>query len=145
MRSYSLWLASVALTGSLLSACGDDNGPSLIASNIVISEPLPGRAMSAGYLTLSNRTNSDMRISEVDSLQFGYVEIHESVLEDGIAKMLRLKELVVPAKTSVSLQPGGKHLMLMRPVGNPEKVTLNFYDGETLLLSVQASVTRRNN
>lgn len=145
MRTTSLWFVGVALTGSLLSACGGDTGPALIASNVVISEPLPSRAMSAGYLTLSNRTNSDMRISEVDSLQFGYIEMHESVLEDGVAKMRSIPVLLIPARTSVSLQPGGKHLMLMRPVGKPEKVTLNFYDGETLLLSVQASVTRRNN
>jgi copper(I)-binding protein len=39
---------------------------------------------------------------------------------------------------TVIFEPGGKHLMLMQPVGTPDTITLNFYSDEVLLLSVSA-------
>lgn len=145
MRSVQFRVPVLVLAGLLLTACNGEAEAPLVASDVVISEPLPGRAMSAGYLTLRNNTNNVIRISEVDSPQFGFVEIHETQLEDGVAKMILVQELLIPAKSSISLQPGGKHLMLMRPIGTPKTVSLGFYDDEVLLLSVQAPMTTRIN
>ncbi len=143
MQYLRLWLLCMTLI--LLSACNNASGPSLVASDIVINEPLPGHAMSAGYLTLSNLSSDPVRVTRVTSPQFEAVEIHESLLRDGIASMQRVAELSIAAKSGVSLQPGGKHLMLMRPIGAAKSVSLNFYNDETLLLSVQASIKQRNN
>ena len=99
--------------------------------------------MSAGYVSFANNTDEAMSISHVTSPEFEAVEIHESLLEDGVAKMRRIEELTIPANSSVSLQRGGKHLMLMRPSGAPESVSLSFYSGDTLLLSLEAPITRR--
>lgn len=145
MRTFRIHFPAIVLSGILLTACNGEAEAPLVASDVVISEPPPGRAMSAGYLTLRNNTNDVIRISGVDSPQFGFVEIHETRLEDGVAKMLLVPELLIPAKSNISLQPGGKHLMLMRPIGSPESISLSFYDDEALLLSVQATVTRRKN
>jgi copper(I)-binding protein len=145
MQTFRVHIPVFVLSGILFTACNGKAEAPLVASDVVISEPPPGRAMSAGYLTLRNNTNGVIRISGVDSPQFGFVEIHETRLEDGVAKMLLVPELLIPAKSSVSLQPGGKHLMLMRPIGTPENISLSFYDDETLLLSVQAPMTRRSN
>lgn len=101
--------------------------------------------MSAGYLSLANNTDEIISISHVTSPEFGSVEIHESLLEDGVAKMRRIEELTIPANSSVSLQRGGKHLMLMRPSGALDTVSLSFYSGDTLLLSVEAAITQGNN
>ena len=128
----------------LLQACGQ-SGPPLVARDIVILEPLPGRQMSAGYLALTNNTDTDILITRVDSPEFARVEIHESTVEDGIARMRRLPELLIPANASVTLEQGGKHLMLMRPIDRPTAVTLSFYSDDTLLLSVEAPLTSRNN
>lgn len=145
MQTFRIHIPAIVLSGILLTACNGEAEAPLVASDVVISEPPPGRAMSAGYLTLRNNTNDVIRISGVDSPQFGFVEIHETRLEDGVAKMLLVPELLIPAKSNISLQPGGKHLMLMRPIGSPESISLSFYDDEALLLSVQATVTRRKN
>ena len=145
MQTFRIRIPVFLLSGILLAACNGEAEAPLVASDTVISEPPPGRAMSAGYLTLRNNANSVVRISGVDSPQFGFVEIHETRLDDGVARMLLVPELLIPAKSSVTLQPGGKHLMLMRPIGSPDKISLSFYDDETLLLSVQAPMTRRNN
>jgi copper(I)-binding protein len=62
--------------------------------------------------------------------------MHETVIEDGIASMSALGTVVVPAGSSVEFSPGGKHLMLMRPDENPDLVTLQFYSGDTIVLTI---------
>lgn len=122
----------------LLTACSKETLPPLVASEVDLSGPVPGMRMSAGYLTLSNNTDDGIRISHVASSEFANIEVHESSVEDGVARMRQLPELLVPAKGSVSLRPGGKHLMLIGPVGNPDSVSLKFFSGDTLVLNVDA-------
>jgi len=139
-------MRSVALIVCLfLAACGGEAKAPLVASDIVITEPVPGRHMSAGYISLTNNTSDAINITHVMSPEFDAVEMHESLVENGIAKMRRIEVLTIPANSSVSLQRGGKHLMLMRPTGALETVSLSFYSGDTLLLNVSAPVSRRNN
>ena len=129
----------------LLAACGGETKAPLLASDIVITEPMPGRNMSAGYVSFTNNTSDAINITHVASPEFEAVEMHESLVEDGVAKMRRIKELTIAANSSVSLQRGGKHLMLMRPTGALDTVSLSFYSGDTLLLNVSAPISRRDN
>ena len=122
------------------SACGPQ--PPLLISNIEISAPLPGRQMSAGYLQLTNNTGEVITISRVSSPEFAKVEVHESLLQDGIARMRRIEQLTVPAHATVTLERGGMHLMLMQPSGQAEAVTLNFHAADVLLLSVRSATSR---
>ena len=139
-------MRSVALVVCLfLAACGGEAKAPLLASDIVITEPVPGRHMSAGYMSFTNNTSDAINITHVVSAEFDAVEMHESLVEDGVAKMRPIETLVIPANSSVSLQPGGKHLMLMRPTGALDTVSLSFYNVHTLLLKVSAPVSRRNN
>ena len=139
-------MRSVALIVCLfLAACGGEAKAPLVASNIVITEPMPGRHMSAGYMSFTNNTSDAIYITHVVSPEFDAIEMHESLVEDGIAKMRPIEELVIPANSGISLQRGGKHLMLMRPIGALDSVSLSFYSGDTLLLNVNAPVSRRSN
>ena len=95
MRHY-LYLACV-----LLAACGSPQPP-LVASDVEITRPMPGRHMSAGYFVLTNTTDSPIRITAAASPQFGMVEMHETTIQDGIARMREIEELVVPANSSVT-------------------------------------------
>lgn len=101
--------------------------------------------MSAGYLSLTNNTNDEINITSVSSDSFARVQIHESTLENGIARMHKIEQLTLPAKSTVAMARGGKHLMLMNPLEQqdgmlPTRVTLTFFDGDDALLSVDASV-----
>lgn len=116
----------------------------LVATDVVITAPMPGTQMSAGYLSLTNNTPEAIKISRVVSAQFASTQIHESTLEDGVAKMRRISELVVPGHATVTLARAGKHLMLMRPTGAVDNVSLKFFDGDTLVLRVNTSVTTGN-
>ena len=111
----------------------------LVANDVVVTRPMPGMKMSAAYLTLTNNTDTALRVTQVSSPQFGSVELHESTVEDGVARMRELPELVIPPRGAVALERGGKHLMLMSPGGDSDDVSLNFYDGDQLILSIAAS------
>jgi len=111
----------------------------LVAKNVIVTRPMPGMKMSAGYLSLTNNTDTPIRVTRVTSPQFGAVELHESTVEDGVARMRAIPELVVPAHGTATLERGGKHLMLMAPGGDSDDVSLNFYDGDQLLLSIAAN------
>ena len=145
MTSIKSSMLVVLLACISLGACSDNTKTPLVATDIEIIEPMPGKKMSAGYLTLINNTDTAITISSVASPEFELVEIHESLLEDGVAKMRRIPELLIPADSALSLERGGKHLMLMRPTGTAKQVNLNFYSGDTILLGIHAPFTSRNN
>jgi len=121
-------------------ACSQESAP-LVASDVVVSKPKPGMNVTAGYLTLSSHASQPIVITQVASPQFESVEMHESVIEDGMARMYPLGGLTVPAKSSVVFQPGGKHLMLLRPVGEFDTVSLDFYAGKAVVLTVNVALS----
>ena len=121
------------LSFALLAACGSPQPP-LVATDVEVTPPMPGRQMSAGYLVLTNNTDEPIVIDAVTSPHFGSVELHETTIENGISRMRQIEELVIPANGSVTLERGGKHLMLMRSTGPNEFVTLQFLSkGEPVL------------
>ena len=71
----------------------------------------------------------------------------ETQINDGIARMRAVDELIVAPQSSIKFERGGLHLMLMRPNGNmangDANVSLNFYQDEVLLLSITTPVTPR--
>lgn len=124
---------------ALVAACGSD-APPLVASDVVVKPPVPGMQMAAGYLTLRNNSAEEIVIDRVTSPQFGKVEMHETVIEDGVARMSALGQVVLPAGSAVEFEPGGKHLMLMRPGDNLDSVNLEFHSGDSIVLTVSVSI-----
>ena len=80
----------------------------------------PGAMMLAGYATLRNTGDAPLTVIGADSEAFGDVSLHESIEIDGVARMSALGSIEIAAGASVVLAPGGKHLMLMRPKGEPK-------------------------
>jgi copper(I)-binding protein len=123
-----------------ISACSGDSAPVTI-SDIVVNKPMPGMNMSAGYFTLTNHTSDTIVITAVTSPQFGSVEMHESVIEEGIARMVELGDLTLPPDSSIEFRPGGKHLMLMQPADELDTVSFDFHAGDDVILSINVTVT----
>lgn len=128
-----------------LTACQKVPVAPLLASNVEVTAAIPGMRMSAAYLTLTNTTDTPIRISEITSEEFKSVKMHDTIIENGIAKMRPLSELTVQPNATVTLERGGKHLMLMQADTVPTSVSLHFYAGPTLLLSVQTNIAQRSN
>lgn len=122
-------------------ACDSGEGPPVVAANVVVTAPAPGMPMAAGYLDITNRSGTSIRITGVSSPDYESVEMHETIVEDDIARMREIPVLEIENGETVVFERGGKHLMLMRPIGAPETITLNFYSEESLLLSVSAKFT----
>ena len=131
-------LTLLMIAGVLAVACSETGAP-LVASDVVIKRPMPGMEMSAGYLTLTNNSKSPITVTHVTSPQLASVEVHETMVEDGISRMVRLGELVIPPSASLVFEPGAKHLMLMRPTGELDSVTLSIHSGDTVLLTIDAT------
>lgn len=129
------------LFAALLAACGAPEPP-LVVSELEITKPMPGMHMSAGFLVITNNTDEVTRITRVSSPQFEAVEIHETTITDGISRMRELEALVVPARSSVVFERGGKHLMLMRPRDLQDSVSLQFFNDDLPMLSVDYSFSK---
>ena len=130
----------VLLAIILVSACSTEPQAPLVATDVVVTRPIPGMQMSAAYLSLTNHTDETIRISRVVSTQYESVQLHESIVKDGVARMRAIPVLEIPAGETITLQRGGKHLMLMHPTGAAESVSLQFLDGDNLVLAVDATL-----
>lgn len=124
-----------------VSACDSGGGPPVVAANVVVTAPAPEMPMAAGYLDISNHSGTSIRITRVSSPDYESVEMHETIVEDDVASMREMPALEIENGKTVVFERGGKHLMLMKPIGTPGTITLNFYSDELLLLSVSAEFT----
>jgi copper(I)-binding protein len=75
----------------------------------------PGAMMLVGYAQLRNTGDAPVTVTGADSRDFRSVSLHESIDEKGVARMRPLGKLSIEPGASVTLAPGGKHLMLMQP------------------------------
>ena len=134
-------LTLVVLSALLMFACSEAQAP-LTASDVVVTRSVPGMPMSAGYFKLTNNSGQAISISHVTSPQCASVQMHETIIKDEVARMVPLEMLILQPGETVSFEPGGKHLMLMRPADDIDSVTLKFFAGESLLLSVNTDFDR---
>lgn len=89
----------------------------------------PGATMMAGYATLKNTGDAPISVLTVQSDTFRQSSIHETVIERGVAKMRETPRIDLAPGATVTMKPGGAHLMLVEPrhaVGKGEKVQMVF-------------------
>lgn len=122
-------------------ACSDGSGPPLSVTGVTITRPLPGTSVSAGYFSMYNHGERAIVVTAIESPQFEIVEMHETVIENDVSHMRSIDNLKLNPGSGIHFEPGGKHVMLMRPIGPLEAVTLNFYGNDTLLMSVSTVPT----
>jgi len=90
---------------------------------------------AAAYMQLYNKGAAPEVLTSAASPACGMVMLHESQDDSGMAMMMDVPDLTIPAGGSVALAPGGYHLMCMNPVmktGTLVTVTLRFQGGATL-------------
>lgn len=125
-----------AIIASLVAGCEKPPNVPVEVSEVAVYAPLPGSKMSAAYFVLYNNSDEPITARRFSSPQFASVELHETTTKDGVARMLRLQELVVPAGSFVALREGGKHLML---IGADDSLGL----GSTVSISIGYNETGR--
>lgn len=94
---------------------GGDTAEGVVVSDAWIRETPPGAAVAGGYFTI--RSAADDRLLAVESEAAGSVEMHEMRHDGGMMRMRELADgIPLPAGATVSLAPGGHHLMFIGPV-----------------------------
>lgn len=134
-RLRHLALAACLSTGAV--ACAPAPTASVEAGNILITDAWmratpPGAPVAGGYLMLHNTGETRERLLSVRSSAAREVQIHEVRHEGGIARMRPVRDgLAIAPDSTVTLQPGGLHLMFLDPVrplaeGDTVNATLQF-------------------
>jgi len=126
------------------SLAGADSG--LQVSEPWVREAPPASRVLAGYLTLVNTGDNTVTVTAISSPDFKNAEIHRTLIEAGVARMLAVKQLEVPAGGQLMLEPGGYHLMLFDPLRTltaGATVTLIMHMNNGNQLSATAPVIRK--
>lgn len=76
----------------------------------------PTVPVRAGYMTIRNPDPVAVSIVSVRSASFASIEIHRSLMKDGMMQMEPVGALTIDAGASMQLAPGGFHLMMMKPL-----------------------------
>ena len=85
---------------------------------LVISHPwsrptAAGMPMGVAYLSITNNGKTEDVLIAVSSPAAARVEMHETTLSEGMARMRPLREIVIPPGKTVRIAPGGIHLMFV--------------------------------
>jgi copper(I)-binding protein len=98
----------------------------------------PNAPSGGGFLTITNTGDTPDRLIAVATPEAGKAEIHEMKVADGVMTMRPLENgIEIPARGTVTLAPGGVHLMFMElkapfVAGRKLPVTLTFEKAGTV-------------
>lgn len=133
MKTLSTLFGALIFSTSVWAADVEVNAPYIRAVP-------PGQSNSAAFMQLSNHgTDIALTGARTDAAQV--VELHTHTQDEGVMRMRRIDQIEVPAHHSVTLQPGGLHIMLIgleRPLMEGETVgmTLEYSDGSEQTISL---------
>ena len=141
MRLTGNWLLAAVLVTALSSSSWAAKPP--VSASGAWVRWLPDGLPAAGYMTLRNDSGASQRLSVASSPDYLKVMLHRSVRENGVERMIEPDGLDIPPRSSVSLAPGGYHLMLMggkHPIAPGDSVMLHLSFASGRGLDVRASV-----
>ena len=136
-------LISLGLTacGSASSAGGSDAPVLTVTDAWVKASQGP---MTGAFGVIANPGTADVTITGASVPNVGMVELHETVMVDGQMQMQpKQGGFVVPAGGSLTLEPGGNHIMLLgmtAPInpGASVPITLSLSTGGTVVVEAIA-------
>lgn len=133
MGNFLKLVISLALGLAALSARA--GGAEIQVLDAWVQAAPPGVKVLAAYLEIKNTGEKPQTLVGVSSPAFDQIGIHKTVMHGNMAHMEHLKELAIPPRASVTMKPGGLHLMLMdgkKPLsaGDQVPMTLVFKNGD---------------
>ena len=140
MRNPKRLVLAALLT---LSATAALAGGAVTVNDPYVRAVPPGQPNSAAFMGLVNGTGAPRALVGGHSDVAEVVELHTHTMEDGMMKMRRVERIDLPAGETVTLEPGGLHVMLiglkrgLNP-GDQVDLTLDLDDGG--VVRVQAPV-----
>jgi len=107
MAAQSAWAANLSVTDAWARAT------------------MPGQKVSGAYMQL--QSDADARLVSASSPAVPRVEVHEMKMDGDVMRMREVKSIELPKGKTVSLEPGGYHIMLMnltKPIAAGEVIPL---------------------
>jgi copper(I)-binding protein len=104
----------------------------LVRAQVTASEPwvratVPQQKATGAFMNLN--ATASARLVSARSPVAGVVEIHEMAMDNGIMRMRAIPGIEIPAGQTLSLKPGGYHVMLI-------DLKQQIKDGETVPLTL---------
>lgn len=117
------------------------DNPSLTVENAWIAEAPPVSKVMVAYMTIKNTGPKAIEIVRAESDLYSSIEFHETIHEDGMARMVRHESLNISANNKLELKRGGPHFMLFNPTkqlkaGDTVKIKLITKNNETKTVSI---------
>lgn len=118
----------------------------------VARETIAGSKVTAVYMDIQNNSDQNLKLLAVKTKvskkaeihQSSQVKCHEGNDSHAMFKMRQLDNLEIPAHETLSLAPGGYHIMLidlLQPLKQGDKVNLTLVFGDKSEKDVMALVT----
>lgn len=129
MKSH-LFAAVLALSPAFAAPAAD--GTALAFGNAWVRATPPNAQVAGAFLSIENSGPEPDRLLSASTGVAAKVEIHEMKMDGEVMQMRQLAGgLAIPAKQTVTLKPGGIHLMLISPnqplvAGQDVAITLVF-------------------
>lgn len=140
MRIQVNWQWGVLLMVAwLLAACSGGQG---IEIQDAWGRVVPETPNGAFYMVIQNQGREADRLVRASTEVCGIVELHETVMEEGVMRMRPLEGIEVPAGGATTLQMGGLHIMCLErqpelAVGDVTPVTLVFEKAGEIVVDVE--------
>lgn len=141
------------LEGWMIAAAASLVAQAAWAANISVTDAwaratMPGQPVSGAYMQI--RSDTDARLLSVSSSVVPRVEVHEMSMDGGVMRMREVKAIELPKGKTVSLAPGGYHIMLMnlkKPIAAGDVIPLTLVvesDGKRQTVEVKAEARAMN-
>ena len=118
-----------------------------VADKITVNDPYvravpPVVKTSAAFMQFQNSDMVERFLVSASTPAAAVVELHMHTMDDGVMRMRQVAQIRMPPNETVSLQPGGLHIMLFdltEPLnpGDQVPITLSFEDGSTKEISAR--------
>jgi hypothetical protein len=102
-----LFAAALLASAASLPVCAAD----ISVTDAWARATMPGQPVSGAYMQI--RSDADARLVSVSSPAVPRVEMHEMKMDGDVMRMREVKAIELPKGKTVSLEPGGFHIMLM--------------------------------
>jgi copper(I)-binding protein len=137
-RLSSLLLTLMMFLSGAVSAQAVDD---VVIEGAYVRAVPPGQPNSAAFMTVSNKGGAGHALVAGSTPAAAVVELHTHTMEGGMMRMREVEKIELPAGETVSLQPGGLHVMLigLKQKLVPEQtipLTLRYEDGSEVSLQV---------
>jgi periplasmic copper chaperone A len=130
-RQALIVVGLLCIASLLVAACVPAGGGVLIQDAFARASPA-GAPTGGAFAIIVNNGQAADRLVSATSPAAKTVELHETVDENGVMKMVHHPEgWEIPASGTLELKPGGKHIMLIGltaplEAGKKIQITLNF-------------------